>query len=135
MMPQPAPLNMGIVGCTWNGGVPGRMARSSKLLARRGGVAVSKRRRSTNCTRSGSLPCSTASDRLSERRQGLSDDLVRPNVTRWPSIDAVVLTADAPADVLRGLATLRQAITNAPGGFAIPAMLEIVTLPVSRGVE
>ena len=41
--------------------------------------------------------------------------------------DAVVLTADAPADVLRGLATLRQAITNAPGGFAIPAMLIVDT--------
>jgi hexosaminidase len=36
--------------------------------------------------------------------------------------DAVVLTADGPAGVLRGLATLRQAITNVTGGFAIPAM-------------
>jgi hexosaminidase len=35
---------------------------------------------------------------------------------------AVVLTADGPAGVLRGLATLRQSITNVPGGFAIPAM-------------
>ena len=35
---------------------------------------------------------------------------------------AAVLTADGPAGVLRGLATLRQAITNVPGGFAIPAM-------------
>ncbi|HKB39545.1 MAG TPA: family 20 glycosylhydrolase [Gemmataceae bacterium] len=37
--------------------------------------------------------------------------------------DAVVLTADGPAGVLRGLATLRQSITNVPGGFAIPAMV------------
>jgi hexosaminidase len=37
--------------------------------------------------------------------------------------DAVVLTADGPAGVLRGLATLRQSITNTPGGFAIPAMV------------
>ncbi len=37
--------------------------------------------------------------------------------------DAVVLTADGPAGVLRGLATLRQCITNVPGGFAIPAMV------------
>ena len=36
---------------------------------------------------------------------------------------AVVLTADGPAGVLRGLATLRQSITNVPGGFAIPAMV------------
>jgi hexosaminidase len=36
--------------------------------------------------------------------------------------DGVVLTADGPAGVLRGLATLRQSITNVPGGFAIPAM-------------
>jgi hexosaminidase len=36
--------------------------------------------------------------------------------------DAVVLTADGAAGVLRGLATLRQSITNVPGGFAIPAM-------------
>ena len=36
--------------------------------------------------------------------------------------DAVVLTADGPAGVLRGLATLRQSITNVPGGFAIPGM-------------
>ncbi len=33
--------------------------------------------------------------------------------------DSVVLTADGPAGVLRGLATLRQSITNVPG-FAIP---------------
>jgi hexosaminidase len=32
------------------------------------------------------------------------------------------LTADGAAGVLRGLATLRQSITNVPGGFAIPAM-------------
>jgi hexosaminidase len=37
--------------------------------------------------------------------------------------DAVVLTADGPAGVLRGLATLRQSITNVRGGFAIPAMV------------
>jgi hexosaminidase len=37
--------------------------------------------------------------------------------------DAVVLTADGPAGVLRGLATLRQSITNVPGGFAIPSMV------------
>jgi hexosaminidase len=37
--------------------------------------------------------------------------------------DAVVLTADGPAGVLRGLATLRQSITNVAGGFAIPAMV------------
>jgi hexosaminidase len=37
--------------------------------------------------------------------------------------DAVVLTADGPAGVLRGLATLRQSITNVSGGFAIPAMV------------
>jgi hexosaminidase len=36
--------------------------------------------------------------------------------------DAVVLTADGPAGVLRGLATLRQSITNMPGGFAIPVV-------------
>ena len=36
--------------------------------------------------------------------------------------DGVVLTADGPAGVLRGLATLRQSITNVPGGFAIPGM-------------
>lgn len=36
---------------------------------------------------------------------------------------AAVLTADGPAGVLRGLATLRQSITNVPGGFAIPAMV------------
>ena len=34
-----------------------------------------------------------------------------------------MLTADGPAGVLRGLATLRQSITNVPGGFAIPAMV------------
>jgi hexosaminidase len=33
------------------------------------------------------------------------------------------LTADGPAGVLRGLATLRQSITKMPGGFAIPAMV------------
>lgn len=37
--------------------------------------------------------------------------------------DAVMLTADGPAGVLRGLATLRQSITNGPEGFAIPAMV------------
>jgi hexosaminidase len=37
--------------------------------------------------------------------------------------DVVLLTADGPVGVLRGLATLRQAITNVPGGFAIPAMV------------
>ena len=37
--------------------------------------------------------------------------------------DAATLTADAPAGVLRGLATLRQAVTDAPGGFAVPAMV------------
>ena len=37
--------------------------------------------------------------------------------------DAVMLTADGPAGVLRGLATLRQSITNVPQGFAIPAMV------------
>ena len=37
--------------------------------------------------------------------------------------DAVILTADGPAGVLRGLATLRQSITNVPEGFAIPAMV------------
>jgi hexosaminidase len=37
--------------------------------------------------------------------------------------DAIVLTADRPAGVLRGLATLRQSITNVPKGFAIPAMV------------
>lgn len=37
--------------------------------------------------------------------------------------DAIVLTADGPAGVLRGLATLRQSITNVPEGFAIPEML------------
>jgi hexosaminidase len=37
--------------------------------------------------------------------------------------DAVVLTADGPVGVLRGLATLRQSITNMSGGFAIPAMV------------
>jgi hexosaminidase len=37
--------------------------------------------------------------------------------------DAVTLTADGPAGVLRGLATLRQAISNGPRGFAIPAMV------------
>ena len=37
--------------------------------------------------------------------------------------DAVALTADGPAGVLRGLATLRQSITNVPEGFAIPAMV------------
>src|SRR5262245_48185394 len=49
--------------------------------------------------------------------------------------DAVVLTADGPAGVLRGLATLRQSITNMSGGFAIPAM-EIDDAPrfVWRGV-
>jgi len=36
--------------------------------------------------------------------------------------NAVVLTAAGPAGVVRGLATLRQSITNMPGGFAIPAM-------------
>lgn len=36
--------------------------------------------------------------------------------------DSVTLTADGPAGVLRGLATLRQSITNVPGGFAIPVM-------------
>src|SRR6476620_4242682 len=36
--------------------------------------------------------------------------------------NAVVLTADGPVGVLRGLATLRQSITNVSGGFAIPAM-------------
>jgi hexosaminidase len=36
--------------------------------------------------------------------------------------DAVVLAADGPAGVVRGLATLRQAIANVPEGFAIPAM-------------
>ena len=30
--------------------------------------------------------------------------------------------ADGPAGVLHGLATLRQSITNVPGGFAVPAM-------------
>ena len=58
MMPQPISIEYGNSWLYVNGGVPGRMARSSKLLARRGGVAVSKRRRWTNCTRSGSLPCS-----------------------------------------------------------------------------
>jgi hexosaminidase len=37
--------------------------------------------------------------------------------------DVVLLTADGPVGVLRGLATLRQAITNVPGGFSIPAMV------------
>jgi hexosaminidase len=37
--------------------------------------------------------------------------------------DAVVLTADGPAGVLRGLATLRQSITNMSGGLAIPSMV------------
>jgi hexosaminidase len=37
--------------------------------------------------------------------------------------DAIVLTADGPAGVLRGLATLRQSITNVPDGFAIPTMV------------
>jgi hexosaminidase len=37
--------------------------------------------------------------------------------------DALVLTADGPAGVLRGLATLRQSITNVPGGLAVPAMV------------
>jgi hexosaminidase len=36
--------------------------------------------------------------------------------------NAVVLTADGPAGVLRGLATLRQSVTNVAGGFALPAM-------------
>ena len=36
---------------------------------------------------------------------------------------AAMLTADGPAGVLRGLATLRQAIANVPGGFAIPTMV------------
>lgn len=36
--------------------------------------------------------------------------------------NAVVLAADGPAGVLRGLTTLRQSITNVPGGFAIPAI-------------
>lgn len=35
---------------------------------------------------------------------------------------AAALTADGPAGVLRGLATLRQAITNVSEGFAIPAL-------------
>src|SRR5262245_4655362 len=49
--------------------------------------------------------------------------------------DAVVLTADGPAGVLRGLATLRQSITNVPGGFAIPAMvIEDAPRFVWRGV-
>jgi hexosaminidase len=37
--------------------------------------------------------------------------------------DAVLLTAEGPAGVVRGLATLRQSVTNVPGGFAIPAMV------------
>ena len=37
--------------------------------------------------------------------------------------DAAVLAAEGQAGVLRGLATLRQSITNAPEGFAIPAMV------------
>jgi hypothetical protein len=36
--------------------------------------------------------------------------------------DGVVLTADGPAGVLRGLATLRQSITNGPAGFGITVM-------------
>jgi hexosaminidase len=49
--------------------------------------------------------------------------------------DAVVLTADGPVGVLRGLATLRQSITNVPGGFAIPAMvIEDTPRFVWRGV-
>jgi hexosaminidase len=37
--------------------------------------------------------------------------------------DAVVLTADGPAGILRGLATLRQSITKIAGGFTMPAMV------------
>jgi hexosaminidase len=37
--------------------------------------------------------------------------------------DVVLLTTEGPVGVLRGLATFRQAITNVPGGFAIPAMV------------
>jgi hexosaminidase len=37
--------------------------------------------------------------------------------------DGIALTAEGPAGVLRGLATLRQSITNVSGGFAIPAMV------------
>src|SRR5262249_1035737 len=49
--------------------------------------------------------------------------------------DIIVLTADGPAGVLRGLATLRQSITNLPAGFAIPEMV-IADAPrfVWRGV-
>src|SRR5215510_1455800 len=36
--------------------------------------------------------------------------------------DAAVLTADGPTGVLRGLATLRQSITDVPTGLAIPMM-------------
>jgi hexosaminidase len=36
--------------------------------------------------------------------------------------DTVLLMADEPSGVLHGLATLRQSITNVPGGFAVPAM-------------
>ncbi len=36
--------------------------------------------------------------------------------------NGAVLTADGPAGVLRGLATLRQAITALPIGFAVPAL-------------
>ena len=49
--------------------------------------------------------------------------------------NGVVLTADGPTGVLRGLATLRQSITNVPGGFAIPAMvIEDAPRFVWRGV-
>lgn len=37
--------------------------------------------------------------------------------------DSIVLTADGPTGVLRGLATLRQSITTVPSGFAIPTMV------------
>jgi hexosaminidase len=49
--------------------------------------------------------------------------------------DGVVLTADGPAGVLRGLATLRQSIANVPEGFAIPAiMIDDAPRFVWRGV-
>ena len=47
----------------------------------------------------------------------------RENYSLAVKDEAVVLTADGPAGVLRGLATLRQSITNVPVGFAIPTML------------
>jgi N-acetyl-beta-hexosaminidase len=93
------------------------MAGLSQLCARPSRDAVSERRRIGRA--------SAAQLRIDcrEEDKGYLTIDAREHYSLVVKDNVVVLTADGPAGVLRGLATLRQSITNMPGGFAIPAMV------------